>query len=278
MEKKYITRREAAEIFNVHPQTIGNWIAKGLLLAGNRDTTGTLVDYQSVEMLRESFGDIGEVEKNIKEYKAKITKLENEYRQTCKNLTDRNWVYSEIYKNADMLADLFDTAYSMLTLDKDYKKVLTVKMFLKGHTLSEIALGLEIPQERVRRLLSMGINRLKRIKNCTELVEENKRLLDQITKISTENIALKEVQDAIHVKESQTKNLLDTKIRDLNLSVRIISGLRTINVYTLGDLTRQERHKVYNIRNIGKNSMQELDDLLKSYNLDWNDGKPRGDE
>ena len=68
MKKNYITRQEAAEIFNVHPQTIKNWIDRGLLLAGKRATTGTLVDFQSVEALQASFGNIKEAERNIKEY------------------------------------------------------------------------------------------------------------------------------------------------------------------------------------------------------------------
>ena len=71
MEKKYISRKEAAEVFGVHPQTIANWLEKGILL-GHVAQGSTFIDIQSIEQLKASFGDIVEAEAKIQQYKVEI--------------------------------------------------------------------------------------------------------------------------------------------------------------------------------------------------------------
>lgn len=269
MKKNYITRQEAAEIFNVHPQTIKNWIDRGLLLAGKRATTGTLVDFQSVEALQASFGNIKEAERNIKEYKAEISKLEQEYQQICRNLRDRNWIYSDIYKNSNLLVTLFGIAYQMLSVNKDERTLDIVRMFLRGHKIEEISAKHQLTPTRIRTLLSQGMKRLEFGKKYVELLEENKRLLNLSINISTENMELDRQLKIKQEKERAQKEILGIKIRKLPISTRCKNGLSVLDVYTLGDLIQHSRWEVSRIRLLGENSLKELDDLLNSYNLDW---------
>ena len=106
MEKKYISRKEAAEVFGVHPQTIANWLEKGLLL-GHISQRGSFIDIQSIEQLKASFGDIVEAEEKIQQYKVEIKEQAAEYRKqlaACneaqKQLSNDAWIYGSIFRNA----------------------------------------------------------------------------------------------------------------------------------------------------------------------------------
>lgn len=59
--KRCLSRRDVAEIFGVHPQTITNWIDRGLL--SGIDVYGrTFVDIRSVERLQSEFSDVVDME------------------------------------------------------------------------------------------------------------------------------------------------------------------------------------------------------------------------
>ena len=63
-------------------------------------------------------------------------------------------------------------------------------------------------------------------------------------------------EEVLHMRQ-----LLKTKLVDMNLSVRALNCLKAADVETLGDLVQ------YN--NFGKKSLTELDDLLESLNLSF---------
>ena len=63
------------------------------------------------------------------------------------------------------------------------------------------------------------------------------------------------------------RQLLNTKLSDLNLSVRALNCLKAADVDTLGDLVQYNKTDLLKFRNFGKKSLTELDDLLESLNL-----------
>ena len=63
------------------------------------------------------------------------------------------------------------------------------------------------------------------------------------------------------------RQLLNTKLADLNLSVRALNCLKAADVDTLGDLVQYNKTDLLKFRNFGKKSLTELDDLLDSLNL-----------
>ena len=65
------------------------------------------------------------------------------------------------------------------------------------------------------------------------------------------------------------RQLLKTKLVDLELSVRALNCLKTAEVETLGDLVRLNKNDLLKFRNFGKKSLSELDDLLASQNLSF---------
>jgi len=86
---------------------------------------------------------------------------------------------------------------------------------------------------------------------------------EKITLDSDEKFANEEFdEEVLHMRQ-----LLKTKLVDMDLSVRALNCLKAADVDTLGDLVQYNRNDLLKFRNFGKKSLTELDDLLQSLNL-----------
>jgi DNA-directed RNA polymerase subunit alpha len=65
------------------------------------------------------------------------------------------------------------------------------------------------------------------------------------------------------------RQLLKTRLVDMNLSVRALNCLKAADVDTLGDLVQYNKTDLLKFRNFGKKSLSVLDDLLESLNLSF---------
>ncbi|MDR2886611.1 MAG: DNA-directed RNA polymerase subunit alpha [Bacteroidales bacterium] len=65
------------------------------------------------------------------------------------------------------------------------------------------------------------------------------------------------------------RQLLKTKLVDLDLSVRALNCLKAAEVETLGDLVKFNKTDLLKFRNFGKKSLTELDELLDLMNLSF---------
>jgi len=67
--------------------------------------------------------------------------------------------------------------------------------------------------------------------------------------------------------DEMIKQLLDTPITALELSVRASNCLKNANVSTIRDLTMMTEDEISKTRNVGKKSLQEIQEKLAEYNL-----------
>jgi DNA-directed RNA polymerase subunit alpha len=65
------------------------------------------------------------------------------------------------------------------------------------------------------------------------------------------------------------RQLLKTKLVDLDLSVRALNCLKAADVQTLGELVVFNKNDLLKFRNFGKKSLTELENLLESLNLSF---------
>ncbi|MCI6473996.1 MAG: DNA-directed RNA polymerase subunit alpha [Bacteroidales bacterium] len=87
-------------------------------------------------------------------------------------------------------------------------------------------------------------------------------------KITLENPEL-DGNDAFDEEILHMRQLLKTRLVDMNLSVRALNCLKAADVETLGDLVQYNKTDLLKFRNFGKKSLSELDDLLESLNLSF---------
>uniref|UniRef100_UPI00272D4462 DNA-directed RNA polymerase subunit alpha C-terminal domain-containing protein n=1 Tax=Paramuribaculum intestinale TaxID=2094151 RepID=UPI00272D4462 len=71
-------------------------------------------------------------------------------------------------------------------------------------------------------------------------------------------------EEVLHMRQ-----LLKSKLVDMDLSVRALNCLKSAEVETLGELVQYNKTDLLKFRNFGKKSLTELDDLLASLNLSF---------
>lgn len=92
------------------------------------------------------------------------------------------------------------------------------------------------------------------------LFSDEKITLDSDEKFGNEEFD----EEVLHMRQ-----LLKTKLVDMDLSVRALNCLKAADVETLGELVTFNRNDLLKFRNFGKKSLTELDDLLQTLNLSF---------
>lgn len=170
--------------------------------------------------------------------------------------------------------------------------------FYKGKNYEEIAQDYHLTKERVRQLITKSIYRAsKYMQNRTDWFD----LSRQISELKHEIIVLKKIRgdmarsvnkynetgalseidatQALHIKNACKKYKIATssandKVRDWDLSTRLLNTLGATDFETLGDLIvydwRTLRHTLMKCRNFGEKSLNELKDYIEhKYNFNW---------
>lgn len=105
------------------------------------------------------------------------------------------------------------------------------------------------------------------------LTEASNILIHHFMLFSDERITLEDQES----KETDTydeeilhmRQLLKTKLTDLDLSVRALNCLKAAEVETLGDLVTYTKADLMKFRNFGKKSLTELDELVSNKGLEF---------
>ncbi|VVV01538.1 DNA-directed RNA polymerase subunit alpha [Mesonia oceanica] len=105
------------------------------------------------------------------------------------------------------------------------------------------------------------------------LTEAAKILIHHFMLFSDERITLEAdeiAQTETYDEESlHMRQLLKTKLTDLDLSVRALNCLKAAEVDTLGDLVSYNKNDLMKFRNFGKKSLTELEELVSNKGLNF---------
>ena len=105
------------------------------------------------------------------------------------------------------------------------------------------------------------------------LTEAAKTLIHHFMLFSDERITLEAdeiAQSEVYDEESlHMRQLLKTKLIDMDLSVRALNCLKAAEVDTLGDLVSFNKSDLMKFRNFGKKSLTELEDLVIAKGLNF---------
>ena len=106
-----------------------------------------------------------------------------------------------------------------------------------------------------------------------DVLTEAQNLIHHFMLFSDERISLEDEEsaetesydeEALHMRQ-----LLKTKLHDMDLSVRALNCLKAAEVDTLGDLVTYSKSDLMKFRNFGKKSLTELEELVDSKNLSF---------
>ena len=88
---------------------------------------------------------------------------------------------------------------------------------------------------------------------------------ERITMMDDKKAASEDLdENSLHIRQ-----LLKTKLVEMDLSVRALNCLKAAEVETIGDLVSLDKHDLLKFRNFGKKSLTELEELVRSKGLEF---------
>ena len=110
--------------------------------------------------------------------------------------------------------------------------------------------------------------------NPKDALKESARILiHHFQLFSDERITLDDDERAESEEFDETslhmRQLLKTRLVDMDLSVRALNCLKAADVETLGELVSYNKNDLLKFRNFGKKSLTELEDLIESKGLSF---------
>ena len=169
----------------------------------------------------------------------------------------RGWVPAE--ENASP-----NDAIDVLAIDSIYTPIKNVK-----YTVDNFRVDQKTDYDK----LTLEITTNGSIHPKDALKEAAKILIHHLMLFSDEKITLEtpETSDDEEFDEEvlHMRQLLKSKLVDMDLSVRALNCLKSAEVETLGELVVFNRNDLLKFRNFGKKSLTELDELLASLNLSF---------
>jgi DNA-directed RNA polymerase subunit alpha len=151
-----------------------------------------------------------------------------------------------------------------IAIDSIFTPVKNVKFFVENY---------RVEQKTDYEKLVLEIQTDGSISPKEALKEAAKILIFHFMLFSDEKITLDAEEKATSEEFDETslhmRQLLKTKLVDLDLSVRALNCLKAADVETLADLVSLNKHDLLKFRNFGKKSLTELEELIKSKNLSF---------
>jgi DNA-directed RNA polymerase subunit alpha len=157
-----------------------------------------------------------------------------------------------------------DTEIGVIAVDSIYTPIKNVKYAIENY---------RVEQKTDYEKLMIEVTTDGSINPKDALKEAAKILIHHFMLFSDEKITLDSTEEAGDEQFDETllhmRQLLKTKLVDLDLSVRALNCLKAADVETLADLVVFNKNDLLKFRNFGKKSLSELDDLLANMDLNF---------
>ena len=171
----------------------------------------------------------------------------------------RGWVPAD--ENREMLTD---NDPGCIAIDSIYTPIKNVKYSVENYRVEQ-----KTDYER----LLIEVTTDGSIHPKDALKEAAKILITHFLLFSDEKIAIEapvdDTNDDFDEDALKMRQLLKTRLVDMDLSVRALNCLKSAEVDTLGELVGFNKNDLLKFRNFGRKSLTELDDLLASLNLSF---------
>lgn len=153
---------------------------------------------------------------------------------------------------------------SVIAIDSIYTPIKNVKYAVENY---------RVEQKTDYEKLILEVTTDGSIQPKDALKEAAKILIYHFMLFSDEKIALEAPKendvDEFDEEVLHMRQLLKSKLTDMDLSVRALNCLKSAEVETLGELVVFNKNDLLKFRNFGKKSLTELDELLASLNLSF---------
>ena len=171
----------------------------------------------------------------------------------------RGWVISE--ENREMLAG---SDPAIIAIDSIYTPIKNVKYSVENFRVEQKT---DYEKLIIEVVTDGSIHPLEALKEAAKILIQHFMLFSDekiAFEIPVDNENEDFDEDALKVRQ-----LLKTRLADMDLSVRALNCLKSAEVDTLGELVAYNKNDLLKFRNFGRKSLNELDELLASLNLSF---------
>lgn len=277
-----ITRNKAAEILGVSRQTISNYIKEGILGSYVDEHGITYVNSEDIEKYAQKYKMIAANEKMIDE---KLKEVEYRKRAINIELTElRNSATAHGKLAANAVGMLFGVINAMSHLgvvpNLTYRESHILKDIINGMNYDELSLKYDLTPTRIRQIVVRTCNKLTYNEDIVIAeLSTNRALLCEVDHLNKVVKSLQTSYDEYRRGKGDKPVssavlpplILSRDINDCGFSVRILNALKTVDVYTVGDLVRnlRGRSELMKLRNLGNKSVYSILDFVEENNLDF---------
>ena len=286
-------RKEAARWFGVDEQTISNWIKSGIL-TGRKIGGLVFVDKETVTCHSDTLQQLKQTEERLQskllEAKEREKSLDKRIEDIAKAETSvptamPQWMVKELFR-----AIINTAGYDVLT-SPEWQVLSDINDGLSiSQTCDKNWISREVAMKRIRSAFRK-IQAMKSFsevrKECKKLQESNQILENMVDFLNKElKVARETIESKREAIELSYQNLppiyqgedgiarlskvLTQNILDCSLSTRIVNALRCMDeIRTIGDIVIHEKRFFEGYRNLGKKSINDLEEFLELRDLSF---------
>ena len=155
-----------------------------------------------------------------------------------------------------------DAPIGQIAIDAIYTPIKNVKYSIENY---------RVEQKTDYEKLNLEITTDGSVNPQNAITEAAKILIQHFMLFSDDKISLEDSDSSVVEEFDEEvlhmRQLLKTRLIDMDLSVRALNCLKAAEVDTLGDLVRFNKSDLLKFRNFGKKSLTELDELVEIKNL-----------
>lgn len=262
-----MTRNDAAAYLGVDPQTITNWVNKGLLGGYNDKSSKRFwVNADDVKKYSEKYKmlSVSEdlLERERKELLASERKVNAKIQMLMHDaLNVSSFSYDKIGSSLCMLLEL--------TAQYGLREKKIMQAFFNGDRISDIADNFELSRERVRQIVIKAIRKFNyAIEEFVDLKMENNSLKEEIKNVKMQFI-MQEGKKEEELSEDVPPSVFSIRLVNCNLPVRVLNVTKAADIDTIGDLVQYSKFEMVKFRNFGKKSLMQLDEFIHEMGLEW---------
>ena len=261
-----MTRNDAAAYLGVDPQTITNWVNKGLLGGYNDKRSKRFwVNADDVKKYSEKYKMLSVTEDLLDREQKELLASERKVNAKIQMLMhDALNVSSFSYdKIGGSLCTLLE-----LTSQGGMREKKIMQAFFNGDRISNIAYEFGLSRERVRQIVIKAIRKFNyAIEELADLKQENNSLKEEIKNVKMQLIMQEGEKEELS--EDVPPSVFSIRLVNCNLPVRVLNVTKAADIDTIGDLVQYSKFKMVKFRNFGKKSLMQLDEFIHEMGLEW---------
>ena len=277
MSTKYLTITETADMLGVSTETVRNYVKRGVLAVDKKPgISRSRVRRDSVMAFLDDGYNVIQQVKEIAALRDEVAKQRNELKLAKENLAvqkEAMRIKGIVYENLNEIRDILCVTLDALgdgILPRRENEVL--EMFMTGHNYEAISEKFDLTRERIRQIYHKALRRLSRARDYASYKSECEVAKNEAEELRCKIQNLQLALQANKIPDPNEAILIPNTLIGLDnfpLTIRSYHCLKAIGINNLYELVAYNRWELARVRNFGRKSLDEIDDIMSAHGIVW---------